>query len=256
MVKFNSTLYNSGFIGLAALTWNTTIFADSNEVTRHILTAAKETQFSQVLAPVASSATKAAAKPNKNFIQAESVKSNKKTSTNYVRQSVANSDFWFYDSALTLYSDLDYDGYYYSFSVEFDVDTVYNWADVYAVVYLGNDDYFDAIHVTSDFSIYGDDSNDSFTVDIDLLSGFRPQDYEVLIELYDATTHELLAYSDGYQDADLIYVPLESENYEVAYVEEQVVVVTEHGGSMSWLMLIGLGAVGGWRAFKHYQQES
>lgn len=270
MYTFNQNLILPTLLGLVTLTWHSASQAN-NEIPqnesepRTITVTASESQFGQVIsnseplqdektaASVAiSEVTTSASKTSKKMAAADT-KSIKQTTTGYRKQDVANSDFWFYDTWLTLYSDVDYDGYYYSFSVEFDVDTVYNFADVYAVVYLGTDDYYDAIHVTSDFSIYADDSADSFIVDVDLLTGFKPNDYDVLIELFDANTHELLAYTDGYYDADLAYVPLESESYETTYVEEQVVVVTEHGGSLSWFALLGLGLVGGWRIFKRYQ---
>lgn len=34
-------------------------------------------------------------------------------------------DYWFYDVWVMLYGDCDYDGYFYGFSLEFDVDMVY-----------------------------------------------------------------------------------------------------------------------------------
>ena len=47
-----------------------------------------------------------------------------------------NTEFWFYDVDVELFSDLDQDGYYYGIDLWFDADTVYSVADVYAVIYL------------------------------------------------------------------------------------------------------------------------
>lgn len=152
-----------------------------------------------------------------------------------VSQSYAD-EYWIYDSWVTLDADIDYDGYYSRFTVEFDADTIYASAPVYAVVYLGNNDTYDAIHVTSNFEIYGEESSDSFVLENTLLSGFPPQEYDLLIELYDAYSDTLVAYSDSYHDGDLYRVSLESDEYEYRY-EDTVVVVEEHGGTMGWLSL-------------------
>ncbi|MDM7859432.1 choice-of-anchor H family protein [Alteromonas sp. ASW11-36] len=152
------------------------------------------------------------------------------------------TDFWIYDSWTSVSDDFDYDGYYTQLNVEFDADTVYTRAYVYAVIYLGIGDVFESLHVTSVFAIDAQSSLDSFVVESELISGYPPNDYEVLIELYDADTDELVALTDGYDDADLAFIPLESENYEV--IEERVVIIEEHGGSLSGVILLLLAGIG------------
>jgi len=153
--------------------------------------------------------------------------------------SVSTTEYWIYDSWVSLDVDSDYDGYYSQFTVEFDADTIFSAAPVYAVIYLGTNDFYESIYVTSEFYIYGEDSSDSFVVESILVSGFPSNDYDLLIELYDADSNALLAYSDGYDDADLTYLSLESESYE--YVnDDTVVVVHEHGGSESLYSLLVL----------------
>jgi hypothetical protein len=139
-------------------------------------------------------------------------------------------DYWIYDSWVSLDTDIDYDGYYSEFTVEFDADTAYDSALVYGVIYLGRNDRYEAIHVTSEFVLYGEDSSDSFVVESRLLSGFPAADYDVLVELYDAYSEQLVAFSDGYDDADLAYLSLESDNHEYIF-DDTVIVVEEHGGS-------------------------
>lgn len=160
-------------------------------------------------------------------------------------QSLNETEFWIYDSWVSVANDYDYDGYYTTLTVEFDADTVFASVPVYAVIYLGRNDVYDSIHVTSTFSIYGEASDDAFIVESDLLSGFPPREYDILIELYDAHSDVLLAASDGYWDADLAYVSLESENYDV--VEETVVVVEEHGGALFIPALLALFGVAVYR---------
>jgi hypothetical protein len=152
------------------------------------------------------------------------------------------NEFWIYETWVTLDNDIDYDGYHSTFTVEFDADTIFTQAPVYAVLYIGRNDVYDAIHVSSDFFIYGEDSTDSFTIESTLVSGFPTRDYDVLLELYDADTETLVAYSDSYDNADFAFLPLESENNEFV-VEETVVIVEERGGSTSLLSILCLGLV-------------
>ncbi|WJG10075.1 choice-of-anchor H family protein [Aliiglaciecola sp. LCG003] len=146
-----------------------------------------------------------------------------------------NSDFWIYDAFVSLDYDRDYDGYYSRFTVEFDADTIYTQAEVYARLYLARGEVFEEYHTTSLFLINGDSSTDSFVVESELISGFPTDDYEVLIELYDGYSDELLVTFDGYNDVDLTLLPLESSGYEQV---DTVVVVTESGGSFGFLTLL------------------
>lgn len=146
-----------------------------------------------------------------------------------------DNEFWIYDAWVTLRNDIDYDGYAYRFSLEFDADTVFTEAQVYARLYLTRGDVFKEYHTTSVFSIYGESTDDSLLVDSELLNGFPSGDYEILIELYDTYNDELVAILDGYNDPDLYLLTLESKDYE--YVEP-VVIIDEHGGSMGYLALL------------------
>lgn len=145
-----------------------------------------------------------------------------------------DSDFWIYDAFVTFDVDQDYDGYYSSFTVEFDADTYFANAEVYARLYLSRGDVFEEYHTSSLYLIHGDSSHDSLVIESDLVTGFPSGDYELMIELYDAQTDELVAIYDGYNDADLTLLTLESRSYEVS----TVVVTREHGGAFGYLMLL------------------
>ncbi|MFQ3217681.1 MAG: hypothetical protein ACI8R9_000736 [Paraglaciecola sp.] len=149
----------------------------------------------------------------------------------------AGTDVWVYDANIFLHDDLDYDGYFHHFSVDLDVDTYFVHAKVYARLYLGLGDDFREFHTTSDFVVDGQSSDDVFTVQSELLSGFRPDDYEVLIEIYDAYNDDLVAVYDGYDDDDLYLLSLESSDYETVYIEPDVVVI-HGGGSLGILCLL------------------
>ncbi|QPG06189.1 choice-of-anchor H family protein [Salinimonas marina] len=155
-------------------------------------------------------------------------------------------DFWIFDSWSELYQDNDFDNYYSSLRLSVDVDSVYSQAPVYLVVYLGDATEYSSVHVSSVFDVYGDDSNDFLTMDIELVTGFAPFDYDVLVEVYDAQTDELVAFSDAQDDADLSLLSLESADYDRSQ-GETVVVVEEHGGSLAGAGLAALLAVGFYR---------
>ncbi|WP_218312656.1 choice-of-anchor H family protein [Alteromonas antoniana] len=214
--------------GILTLSGPTAVLAEDIKVTT------KEYQFKE---PVKTSTVQTTASISTKKQALETIKGKSRESS----QSLNDTEFWIYDSWVTVQNDYDYDGYYTTLNVEFDADTVFSQVPVYAVIYLGKNEVFDSIHVTSVFNIYGDDSNDAFIIESDLVSGFPPYDYEILIELYDADHDVLVAASDGYWDADLAYVSLESENYDV--VEETVVVVEEHGGALFIPALLGLFGV-------------
>ncbi len=173
-----------------------------------------------------------------NILRKEKHLSSSKSSGDIMLNSV--NEFWIYDAWTSLDNDIDYDGYHSTFSVEFDADTIFTQVPVYAVLYIVTNGQYDAIHVSSEFYIYGEDATDSFSIESTLISGFPSNDYDVLIELYDADTEMLVAFSDGYDNASLAYLPLESKNNEYI-VEDTVVIVEEHGGSLSILSLLVIG---------------
>lgn len=230
-------------------------FAQERESQHAISVASKESQGGQVLAVVSKTGTPApavnAAKSDKASMSASDkttvsattlVKHQQKQAAAPLQkpferqQSNSNPDFWIYDAFVTFQIDNDYDGYYSTFSVEFDADTYFSQAQVYARLYLSRGDVFEEYHTTSLFYINGDSSSDSFVVESDLLTGFPSGDYELLIELYDSYDDSLVASFDGYNDADLTLLTLESKSYE--QTETVVVVSSEHGGSFGYLMLL------------------
>ena len=164
------------------------------------------------------------------------------------RDHLDHPDFAVFDAWVSMDEDVDYDGYYSTFTLEFDVDTVYERAEVYAVLYLARTDVYEQYHVTSVFSIYGDSSNDSLLVQSELHQGFPPGEYDVLIEVYDAYDDNLVAATDSFNDADLAFLSLESRNHEV---EAEVIIVThESGGALSTLWLALLAGIAGYRKLR------
>ena len=238
--------YNQPYIG----TEQAAVKDKSDQVSEHAN--GKETPPAPSQANAEANAVSTMSIPNTSLIgskqaaRVEQHANTTKSSSDIVISSV--NEFWIYDSWVSLQHDLDYDGYFSTFSVEFDADTIFVDAPVYAVLYLGQNGVYDAIHVSSEFFIFGEDSSDSFVIESTLVSGFPSYDYDILLELYDAQTEQLVAFSDGYDNAEFAFVPLESETNEYI-VEDTVVIVEEHGGSMSWLALCFIISAAGLRIF-------
>ena len=146
------------------------------------------------------------------------------------------NDFWIYDADVVLFDDDDGDGYYHGIDLLFDADTIYASARVYAVVYLSRDfGPWNEYGITEDFRIYGASSDDEYVLVTELMSGYPRGDYDLLIELFDAGSHEFLA-SFGPDDSSALgYLPLEDFKRDAPVVRRTVVV--EHGGggaSSAW----------------------
>lgn len=148
---------------------------------------------------------------------------------------------WVYDAWLVLREDRDHDQYYQSFEVTFDVDTSLEHADVYARLYLGDGNVYREFHTTSVFHIDALDVEDEFVVTTDLLEGFQSYDYDILIEVYDASDDRLEDSYDHTDDADLSLIPLESREYEYSGgtgSSAPVSISHEHGGSAGLTLMV------------------
>jgi hypothetical protein len=152
-------------------------------------------------------------------------------------------DHWIYDADAAIYDDFDADGYYRFISVRIDADTFFSRSWVYAVIYLSADgEWFEHFYSTRDFEINGATSDDEYFVEVELVSGYPPGRYDVLVELYDA---DLGLYMDEFgpaQSPTLELLPLEDATFDAP--APPVIVVEEYGGggAMSiWTLLALLG---------------
>ncbi len=156
------------------------------------------------------------------------VEKGKSTST---LAAVGASDAWFYDASTELFYDDDGDGYYHYLRVRFDVDSYYENHWVYARLFVSEDGYtWEEYHVTGDFLVNGSSPFDDFEVETELVSGFPPSQYDVLIELYDADFGDFLAEFGPADSSAFSLLPLE----DISYDEPPIVIVTEgYGGGGS-----------------------
>ena len=157
-----------------------------------------------------------------------------------------NTDFWFFDATVDLFSDLDGDGYYFGIDLNFDADTLFVEADVYAVIYLSFElGPWNEYAETDIFTIFGATGDDAYTVETELVSGYLSGEYDILIELYDALDDSLVATFGPEDTSELAFLPLEDAGRD-APADTIVVVESGGGGSLGWLMLLALGAFA-WR---------
>lgn len=93
--------------------------------------------------------------------------------------------FEIYRADARLLSDLDGDGFHHALNISFDVDVSYEDAVVYAKLYLSREGEPWSQYFTTDlFHIYGNSADDVYEVETELLSGYYPGYYAVLIEIY------------------------------------------------------------------------
>lgn len=150
-------------------------------------------------------------------------------------------EFSIYNAFTTLQDDLDFDGYYRTFSVVFDAD-MYSYdsndsSAVYARLYLSEDGGpWLHYYTTDDFIIHADSNQDEYEVITTFMSGYHSSNYDVMIDLYQVGYDGIVATYSSDDNQALYGLPLESADYDQVYVDT---VEIHHGGSLSsWLLII------------------
>lgn len=152
------------------------------------------------------------------------------------------SDFEIFDADVTLYFDDDYDGHYYGIDVNFDADTDFVIADVYARLYLSLEGGpWELYYTTEIFTIFSDSGGDDYTVETELYSGYPTAYYDLLIELYDADTGAFVAEFGPRDSIELDELPLEDQQKDGGFIGSTPAPIISHshggGGSASALVL-------------------
>ncbi len=150
--------------------------------------------------------------------------------------------FEIYSADVDLLADYDGDGYHHALNVSFDVDVSYDSATVYAKLYLSREGGPWVQYFTTDlFGIHLDDIEDTYEVETELVDGYTPGYYAVLVEIY-SLDHAYLVASEvldyHYLGRDLA---LEDRNWDTPYVEEihaEVGVSVGAGDASSLLVLL------------------
>jgi MYXO-CTERM domain-containing protein len=153
-----------------------------------------------------------------------------------------------YDATTEIFSDRDRDGYHSYLRVRFDADTIYTYSYVYAEIYVSADGTaWELLYSTQDFDIWGSDPDDDYEVETELISGYSTGLYDVLIELYDADTGELVDEFGPNESPEFSLLPLEDSGRDGAPVPppDYGYDYDDHdhdggGGAVSWLGLASL----------------
>ena len=132
--------------------------------------------------------------------------------------SAAHHDYSFYDASVTLYDDIDGDGFYSRFQVEFDADTLFDWAEVYAKLYVSQDGGpWELYYTTEVFDIHGQNNDDDYRVMTTLNIDFPSDSYDILVDLYEYGHAGIVATMGPEEDVDLFDLPLEDRTQENSY---------------------------------------
>lgn len=152
----------------------------------------------------------------------------------------AFGDSYVYEATTDAFADRDADGYFRYLRVRFDVDSIYSSSWVYAEIYLSADgNAWEHLYSTQDFEVFGSDPEDDYEVETELVSGYVAGLYDVLIEIYDADTGELVDEFGPNESSEFSLLPLEDATRDGAPLPPP----DEHhggGGAVSWLGLAGL----------------
>ena len=157
-----------------------------------------------------------------------------------------NVEFWIFDASVELSFDADRDGYYSAIKLNFDADTIYNVADVYAVLYLSYElGPWNEYAATDDFTIFGASGDDEYFVETDLITGYLTGEYDLLIELFDAYDGTFIASFGPNESSNLAYLPLEDASRDTPPPTTTIIVNEGGGGSLGLLGLLALFGVAG-----------
>lgn len=152
--------------------------------------------------------------------------------------------FTIFEADVQLLSDIDGDGFHHALNVFFDVDVNYDDATVYAKLYLSHEGGPWSQYYTTDlFEIYGNEHADAFEVETDLIDGYPPGYYDVLVEIYSLdhaymVTSEVLDYHYLGKALMLEDMTRDEVYYDGGYTEYSVSVGGSSAGSLLLFMLL------------------
>lgn len=143
---------------------------------------------------------------------------NQKTHSKSFTNSKANKshhDVWIDSLDINLLQDPNHNGYYNRIIVDFDADTHYSSIEVYAQLALTDSNGLTTTYFTTDdFYLWGESYSDDYEVDTVLTTNWIADEYDLSISIYDAYTHNLVAYLDDYDTGAMANLPLESVDHE------------------------------------------
>lgn len=180
-----------------------------------------------------------------------------RNSSQFSHHSQERPQVWISDIGTLLFDDFDGDSYHSGFSITIDVDSEYGDTEVYANIYLQSDsEALTLLHKTSRFSVYGSTIGDEYRIDTELRNNFDSNNYNVVVDIHDAWSDQLLDTANARGFHNLRNLPLESaeqnqpldsgqhlddNHHSDAGSSSADVVVTEYAGAFHpALLLIGM----------------
>ena len=154
-------------------------------------------------------------------------------------------EFEIFDAWVELTGDIDHDGFFHRIKTTFDADVNTSVETVYAKLYLSYEGGPWQQYADSDmFEIYYDSIDDTYEVVGELIEGYPPGYYEVLIELHSFYHEGVVASRMISSDADGYAISLEDLSYDEIYIQETYYYEPDYivgAGSFSWVGILMLG---------------
>lgn len=147
--------------------------------------------------------------------------------------------FRIYNATTRLFDDFDGDGFYTYLRVNFDIDTDFFDADVFVRLFMrGDSRNWVQFYQSGVFTIYGSSASDDYEVETELVAGFPPDDYDILIEVYDADYGDLVVEYGPLESSALSFLPLEDVSFDSSFPAP--VTISRGGGGVLGLELLAL----------------
>ena len=124
-----------------------------------------------------------------------------------------SSPVGFYDVWFNMLEDSDGDGYYHQFEVNFDIDTVFSYQEIYVIGELAAASQ-QILFQTEPYTINSNSGNDSYQASVLLTDGYPSDQYELTLSVYDAETNALLLQYDAGHNSQLGQLYLEDNGRE------------------------------------------
>lgn len=171
---------------------------------------------------------------------------------------VSFTEFEIYDAWVELTGDIDNDGFYHRIRTTFDADVNTPVETVYAKLYVSYEGGpWQQFADTDLFEIYFDASDDTYEVVTELIEGYRPGYYDVLIELYSFYHDGIVADAIITHDIDGYAITLEDLEHDDFYHSDSGDDYYVAAGSFSWLglFMLALLVTIKFRYFAEYKKE-
>ncbi|MCK4710637.1 MAG: choice-of-anchor H family protein, partial [Gammaproteobacteria bacterium] len=156
--------------------------------------------------------------PSKDRASESTVES---TTTQKYRLANHGVEFVIYDAKVELTGDIDNDGFYHNIKISFDADVnIPEVESVYAILYLSYEDGpWQQFADTDLFEIDYDSPSDTYVVMSELIEGYPPGYYDVLIELYSDYHEGIVASLILTRDIEDFPITLEDLGHDEVYDE-------------------------------------